>query len=84
MDPSVASQGLVVRGALPGDRVDTGQGSKAVAEALREVGITAARRRGWPVVVAGGTIAWVPGARLAAWAAGRGATVVRLRLQEAE
>jgi hypothetical protein len=54
-----------------------------VAEALREAGIPASRRPGWPVVVAGGTIAWVPGARLAAWAAGRGASVVRLRLEEA-
>jgi tRNA(Ile)-lysidine synthase len=84
MDAAAAATSLVVRGALPGDRVDAGQGSKAVAEALREAGVPAARRRGWPVVVAGGRIAWVPGARLAAWAAGRGATVVCLRLQEAE
>ena len=81
--PPIAAAGLVVRGALPGDRVEAGRGHKAVAEALREAGIPASRRPGWPVVVAGGTIAWVPGARLAAWAAGRGASVVRLRLEEA-
>lgn len=84
VDPLVISGGLVVRAALPGDRIDRGDGHKPVFEVLREAGIPASRREGWPVVTVGGRIAWVPGARLAAWATGRGATVVRLRLEEAE
>ncbi len=84
IDPQVASPGLVVRAAVPGDRVDIGTGHKPVAEALQEAGVPAARRGDWPVVVSGGTIAWVPGARVASWAAPRGPTVIRLALREAE
>jgi tRNA(Ile)-lysidine synthetase-like protein len=83
LDPAVAAAGLTVRPAAPGDAVDTGTGSKPVAEALREAGVPAARRWEWPVVESGGTIAWVAGARLAAWAAPRGAAVVVLGLREA-
>jgi tRNA(Ile)-lysidine synthetase-like protein len=82
IDAAVAAAGLTVRGAAPGDRIDMGQGTKAVAEALREAAVPAGRRRDWPVVESGGTIAWVAGARLAAWAAPRGAAVVLLRLKE--
>ncbi len=81
-DPAVASAGLTVRAAASGDRVDTGQGSKAVAEALREVGVPARRRGDWPVVESGGRIVWVAGSRLAAWAAPRGPAVVVLGLKE--
>jgi tRNA(Ile)-lysidine synthetase-like protein len=84
IDPTVAADGLTVRAAVAGDRIDRGMGHKTVAEALREAGVPAARRGGWPVVVSGGTIAWVPGARLAAWAAPRGSMVVRLSLREAQ
>jgi tRNA(Ile)-lysidine synthase len=84
IDAAAAVGGLTVRAAVPGDRVDIGAGHKPVAEALREAGVPAARRGGWPVVVSGGTIAWVPGVRLAAWAAPRGSMVVRLSLREAE
>jgi tRNA(Ile)-lysidine synthase len=83
IDPAAASAGLVVRGAAAGDRIATGTGRKPVAEALREAGVPAPRREGWPVVVSGGRIAWVAGARLAAWAAPRGPVVVRLSLREA-
>lgn len=82
-DPALAKVGLTVREAAPGDRVDTGGGSKAVAEALREAGVAARLRGNWPVVCSGGTIAWVAGARLAAWAAPRGPAVIVLRLREA-
>jgi tRNA(Ile)-lysidine synthase len=82
-DPVVAAAGLTVRAAVPGDRVDGGRGTKPVAAALREAGVAARLRRGWPVVVAGGTIVWVAGARLAAWAAPRGPAVIVLRLREA-
>lgn len=82
-DPAVAAAGLTVRAAAPGDRVDTGRGSKAVTDALREAGVAARRRGDWPVVCAGGTIAWVAGARLAAWAAPQGGALIVLRLGEA-
>ena len=82
-DPAAAVTGLTVRAAAPGDRVDTGEGSKLVADALREAGVPARRRGSWPVVWAGGTIAWVAGARLAAWAAPRGPEVIVFRLREA-
>jgi len=81
-DAAVGATGLTVRGAAPGDRVDTGRGTKPVAEALREAGVAARLRRDWPVVCSGGTIAWVAGARLAAWAAPRGAAAIVLRLRE--
>jgi len=84
LDPQAASPGLVVRAAEDGDRIDCGTGHKPVAEALREAGVPAPRRGDWPVVVSGGTIAWVPGARAASWAAPRGPMVVRLALREAE
>jgi len=83
LDPAAAEPGLVVRAALSGDRVGMGAGHKPVAEALREAGVAAAERRGWPVVASGGTIAWVPGARVAAWAAPRGPAAVCLKLREA-
>jgi len=82
-DPAAAAAGLTVRAAAPGDRVDTREGSKLVADALREAGVPARRRGDWPVVCAGGTIAWVAGARLAAWAAPRGPEVIVFRLREA-
>lgn len=81
-DPATADGGLTVRGAAPGDRIDTGRGSKPVTEALREAGVAARLRRDWPVVCSGGTIVWVAGARLAAWAVPRGTAVIVLRLRE--
>jgi tRNA(Ile)-lysidine synthase len=71
---------LVVRAAAPGDRLDIGEGHKPVAEVLREAGIPARLRPGWPVVESGGRMAWVAGARSAAWAArGRWGPVTMLR-----
>jgi tRNA(Ile)-lysidine synthetase-like protein len=84
IDPGAAAPGLVVRPAAPGDRVDVGSGHKPVAEALGEAGAPPRQREGWPVVEAGGRIAWVPWARVAAWAAPRGSLVIVLELKEAE
>jgi tRNA(Ile)-lysidine synthase len=83
IDATAAAGGLLVRAAMPGDRVEAAAGRKPVAEALAEAGVPAARRRSWPVVASGGRIAWVPGARVAAWAAPRGPEVVRLSVREA-
>ena len=56
---------LTVRAWRAGDRVALADGSKKVAEALREAGIPARSRAGWPVVMAGGRIAWPIGASVA-------------------
>jgi tRNA(Ile)-lysidine synthase len=75
---------LTVRGAGPGDRIEIGSGSKPVAEALREAGIPARLRSGWPVVETGGRMVWIAGARAAEWCTPAGRSpVTRLALGEA-
>jgi tRNA(Ile)-lysidine synthetase-like protein len=64
----VASHPLTVRAPEDGERIDVGTGSKPVREALSEAGVPARLRAGWPVVAAGGRIAWLVGARRAVWA----------------
>ncbi|MGD2051519.1 MAG: tRNA lysidine(34) synthetase TilS [Acidimicrobiia bacterium] len=66
--PAAAGDGLSVRPARDGDRIDIGGGHKTVRHALAEAGIPARLRPGWPVVEARGKIAWLAGARRAAWA----------------
>jgi tRNA(Ile)-lysidine synthase len=56
---------LTVRAWRPGDRM-TPLGAAAprrVKGLLRDAGIDAARRAGWPVVLAGEEIVWIPGVR---------------------
>jgi tRNA(Ile)-lysidine synthase len=57
---------LMVRAAGAGDTVAMVEGSKEVAEALREAGVPARLRRSWPVVERDGTIIWVVSVRAAA------------------
>ena len=59
---------MQIRAAQPGERIDLGGGSKLVRDAMSEAGIPRRLRAAWPVVAAHGTIAWLTGARLAAWA----------------
>jgi tRNA(Ile)-lysidine synthase len=59
---------LVVRAALPGERIDIGSGSKPIAVAFGEAGIPKRKRSAWPVIESHGRIAWVAGVRIAAWA----------------
>ncbi|HKZ25114.1 MAG TPA: tRNA lysidine(34) synthetase TilS, partial [Acidimicrobiia bacterium] len=54
-----------VRAVQAGDRIEMGQGSKLVAEALREAGVPERLRRRWPVVEERGRIAWVVAIRVA-------------------
>lgn len=56
---------LVVRPWQPGDRmIPHGAATpRRVKGLLRDAGIDAARRVGWPVVVAGDEIVWIPGVR---------------------
>lgn len=63
--------GLVVRVARPGETIPMGDGSKRVADALREAGVPARLRATWPVLERGGTMVWLVGARLAAGSAAR-------------
>jgi tRNA(Ile)-lysidine synthase len=54
---------LVVRGWRDGDRLRPvgGARDKKVKELLTDAGVTGHRRAGWPVVLAGDQIVWVPG-----------------------
>lgn len=72
LDPVALPATVVVRPAAAGDRIAIRGGSKPVAEALAEAGVPRRLRRAWPVVVADGNIAAVPGARVAWWARGAG------------
>jgi tRNA(Ile)-lysidine synthase len=59
---------MQIRVAQRGERIDLGGGSKLVRDAMAEVGIPRRLRAAWPVVAAHGRIAWLTGARIAAWA----------------
>jgi tRNA(Ile)-lysidine synthase len=56
---------LLVRPWQPGDRMTPlgAEGPRRVKGLLRDAGIDAARRAGWPVVLAGDEIVWIPGVR---------------------
>ncbi|HET8763151.1 MAG TPA: tRNA lysidine(34) synthetase TilS, partial [Gemmatimonadales bacterium] len=75
---------LTVRSWLPGDRM-TPSGARAprrVKGVLRDAGIAAAMRPGWPVVLAGEEIVWVPGVRRSDAATVRpGRPLVRFRCE---
>lgn len=68
-----SDQPLAVRGWRPGDRMIP-EGStepRRLKGLFRDAGVDAARRRDWPVVVAGDKVVWVPGVRRALAAAAR-------------
>lgn len=75
---------LGVRAWRPGDRMVT-EGStepRRLKGLFRDAGIDAARRRGWPVVVAGEEVVWVPGVRRALAAPARsGRPIVTFRCE---
>jgi tRNA(Ile)-lysidine synthase len=60
-----ADRPLTARPWHPGDRMTPAgaTGPRRVKRLLREAGIDAGARRGWPVVLAGEEIVWVPGVR---------------------
>jgi len=63
---AVVSEGhLVVRAAVPGDRIEFAGGAKKVFDALAEAGVARRLRSRWPVVEADGRIAWLVGVRAA-------------------
>lgn len=66
VDLDVVRAPIAVRGRLPGDRLPLdgmGTGHKRLQDIFVDAKVPAAERDGWPVVVAGATILWVPGLR---------------------
>ncbi|MFN8572879.1 MAG: tRNA lysidine(34) synthetase TilS [Gemmatimonadaceae bacterium] len=60
-----AGPAYVVRAWRAGDRLQAQPGGKArrVARFFEDAGVSASERRGWPVVVAGEDVVWIPGIR---------------------
>lgn len=60
-----AAAGAVVRQWTAGDRLETaaGQQPRRVKRYLSDAGVRGSARNGWPVVVAGHDIVWIPGVR---------------------
>ncbi|HWG52225.1 MAG TPA: tRNA lysidine(34) synthetase TilS [Gemmatimonadaceae bacterium] len=60
-----AEAALTVRGWHPGDRMTPAgaRGPRRIKGLLRDAGVDAASRTGWPVVLSGEEIVWVPGVR---------------------
>jgi tRNA(Ile)-lysidine synthase len=56
---------LRVRGWRPGDRLISGSGAtgRKVKRLLNDAGVTGHERSGWPVVLSGDRIVWIPGVR---------------------
>jgi tRNA(Ile)-lysidine synthase len=79
-----ADDTLGVRAWRPGDRMIP-EGStepRRLKGLFRDAGVDAARRRGWPVVVAGEEVVWVPGVRRALAAPARsGRPIVTFRCE---
>lgn len=65
---AAVADGVTIRGARDGDRLDIGAGTTPVAEVLRAAGVAASARPVSPVAVVGAKIAAVIGVRTAAWA----------------
>ena len=63
----VAGQPLRVRAWRPGDRMipEGSTVARRLKGLFRDAGVDAVRRRGWPVVVCGEEVVWVPGVRRA-------------------
>jgi tRNA(Ile)-lysidine synthase len=79
-----ADAALGVRAWRPGDRMipDGSTRPRRLKGLFRDAGVDAVRRRGWPVVVAGDEVVWVPGVRRALAAPARsGRPIVTFRCE---
>jgi tRNA(Ile)-lysidine synthase len=79
-----ADASLAVRAWRPGDRMipEGSTKQRRLKGLFRDAGVDGARRRGWPVVVAGEEVVWVPGVRRALAAAARsGRPIVTFRCE---
>ena len=83
LDRAAVPARVIVRAALPGDRIAIAGGSKLVRDALAESGVPRRLRAAWPVVVADAKIAAIPAIRVAVWAAAGSGDVLRLRDERA-
>jgi tRNA(Ile)-lysidine synthase len=62
--PLPADAVLTVRAWEPGDKMRSARGSfRKVKQLLSRAGVTGHKRAGWPVVLAGDEIVWIPGVR---------------------
>ena len=62
--PLPANAVLTVRAWEPGDKMRSAHGSiRKVKQLLSRAGVTGHKRAGWPVVLAGDEIVWIPGVR---------------------
>lgn len=85
LDADAVVEGMSIRGPLPGDRIDTGEGSTPVKEVLRAAGVSARVRPHSLVVTVADIIAALVGVRVASWAAprpGQSAIVVERELTQ--
>lgn len=80
LDPGVVGNDLVVEPWRAGNRIDIGEGTKPVAEVLREAGVAPRLRAVWPLVWVDAKIAAVAGHRSAPWAAATGRDVIELTI----
>ncbi|MDH3606330.1 MAG: tRNA lysidine(34) synthetase TilS [Acidimicrobiia bacterium] len=65
-DAGVVGEELLVRPATRDDRIDIQSGTKTVADALAERGVPPRLRGRWPVGIANGQVAVIPGIRVSA------------------
>ena len=74
-----ASTGGTVRAWTAGDRLEAaaGQPRRRVTRYLSDAGLAGGDRRGWPVVVAGNDVVWIPGVRRSDAATDRSGRPVR-------
>ena len=79
-----ASDGAVVRPWRPGDRLEAAEGQqpRRVKRYLSDAGLRGTARAGWPVVVTGQDIVWIPGVRRSDAATDRSGRPVRHYLCE--
>ena len=79
-----AADGAVVRPWRPGDRLEAAEGQqpRRVKRYLSDAGLRGAARTGWPVVVTGQDIVWIPGVRRSDAATDRSGRPVRHYLCE--
>ncbi|MBT8246212.1 MAG: tRNA lysidine(34) synthetase TilS [Acidimicrobiia bacterium] len=68
LDAGLTGESILIRPGRDDDRIEIGTGTKPVREAMAEAGVARRFRPRWPVVVAGGRLAAIPGVRAADWA----------------
>jgi tRNA(Ile)-lysidine synthase len=83
---TIAGAGLVARNFMQGDRIHPlgMRGTRKVHDVFVDRKIPRARRERFPIVVAGDTVAWLPGLARADWALVTKSTETVLRVEASE